>query len=421
MKKTITINVPEPCHEGWENMSPTQKGRFCSSCEKEVVDFSKKTDEELVKELAGKTNLCGRFSSSQLNRPVTLERKSSTGFLPYAASLMLPLSIVGSNPSNNFPGDTNFTSLGIGRYSDPDAARYQITTVGKITDVNGKPVFNVEILSKESRKSELSGMRGDYEIKSFDRDILLFKKEGYVSQEVKLGSKSGTLDIILHTIPQNIEVMVVGGIGAVEDIEVELKTDMENAIPICYSNEDEELIEGEILMEKDNSEEKDVNKGPFKLKGTVTDKDKLPLPGANVIIDGTTTGTQTDFDGNFEIKVEPGQSLQFSYVGFETQNISIEKNQPVNIKMVMDSMVLGGYIGLVVTQEYRGHNLNNAKYIVEPESYPESEYTLYTDGDRKRWREKNKKAEANEVAFKQILQARKKAARTLRKSKRKKK
>jgi membrane glycosyltransferase len=119
--------------------------------------------------------------------------------------------------------------------------------------------------------------------------------------------------------------------------------------------------------------------------------------------------------------VKKDQELQFSYVGFETQILSIEKNQPVNISMVMDEMVLGGYIGVVVTHEYRGSNLSNAKYVVEPEEYPESEYTLYTAEQRKQWRENNKKAQANELAFKRIQQARKKAARTLRKSKRKKK
>ncbi len=76
MKKSITISISEPCHKGCHNMSPTGKGRFCSTCEKEAIDFSKKRDEDLVKELAVKSNIFGRFSVKQLNHELTLERKS---------------------------------------------------------------------------------------------------------------------------------------------------------------------------------------------------------------------------------------------------------------------------------------------------------------------------------------------------------
>jgi TonB-dependent starch-binding outer membrane protein SusC len=55
------------------------------------------------------------------------------------------------------------------------------------------------------------------------------------------------------------------------------------------------------------------------ISGTVTDDINLPLPGVNIIIKGTTSGTQSDFDGNYSITAEVGQTLVFSYVGFATQ------------------------------------------------------------------------------------------------------
>ena len=48
--------------------------------------------------------------------------------------------------------------------------------------------------------------------------------------------------------------------------------------------------------------------------GTVTDGSGVPLPGVNIVIQGTTTGTQTDFDGNYAISASEGQTLVFSYV-----------------------------------------------------------------------------------------------------------
>ena len=42
------ISVKAPCHEDWAGMSNTNDGRFCSSCEKEVIDFTKLSDEEVI-------------------------------------------------------------------------------------------------------------------------------------------------------------------------------------------------------------------------------------------------------------------------------------------------------------------------------------------------------------------------------------
>ena len=54
------------------------------------------------------------------------------------------------------------------------------------------------------------------------------------------------------------------------------------------------------------------------ITGTVTDQDGLPLPGVNILVEGTTNGTQTDFDGNYSMAVSAGQSLEFSYIGYKT-------------------------------------------------------------------------------------------------------
>src|SRR5690606_31590023 len=59
----------------------------------------------------------------------------------------------------------------------------------------------------------------------------------------------------------------------------------------------------------------------IRVEGTVTDDIGLPLPGVNVVVRGTTTGTQTDFDGNYSILINAGDVLVFSYVGFGSQEI----------------------------------------------------------------------------------------------------
>ena len=82
--------------------------------------------------------------------------------------------------------------------------------------------------------------------------------------------------------------------------------------------------------------------------GVVTDGETgTPLPGVNVLIQGTTTGVSTDFDGNYSIQAEDGQVLEFSYLGFEVQTITVSGDQlDVSLQPstnFLDEIVVTGY------------------------------------------------------------------------------
>ena len=60
-----------------------------------------------------------------------------------------------------------------------------------------------------------------------------------------------------------------------------------------------------------------------KEKGVNSDDQGLPLPGATVLIEGTTTGVTTDFDGNYSIMATDGDVLVISYVGYQSQSLIV--------------------------------------------------------------------------------------------------
>lgn len=64
----LQISIPKACHEDWNQMTPGERGRFCSMCKKTVLDFSEKTDEEILDFISAhrNENLCGRFRTDQL-------------------------------------------------------------------------------------------------------------------------------------------------------------------------------------------------------------------------------------------------------------------------------------------------------------------------------------------------------------------
>lgn len=68
----FVLKIPVPCHQNWGDMTPENKGRFCGSCQKIVVDFTQMSDEQVKHYLLDNRNknTCGRFLASQIGRPL---------------------------------------------------------------------------------------------------------------------------------------------------------------------------------------------------------------------------------------------------------------------------------------------------------------------------------------------------------------
>lgn len=76
-----------------------------------------------------------------------------------------------------------------------------------------------------------------------------------------------------------------------------------------------------------------------RVSGTIYDESGHPLPGVNVILKGTSQGTQTDFDGNYSIQVKNSKELVFSYVGYKTESMPIYASN-ISFRMLENSAML---------------------------------------------------------------------------------
>jgi len=74
--------------------------------------------------------------------------------------------------------------------------------------------------------------------------------------------------------------------------------------------------------------------------GIVTDFEGLPLPGVNILVKGTITGTQSDFDGNYTIQASSGDVLVFSYLGQKTEERMVGASNTINVQMEQDTQAL---------------------------------------------------------------------------------
>ncbi len=79
-----------------------------------------------------------------------------------------------------------------------------------------------------------------------------------------------------------------------------------------------------------------VHAQQLEITGSVTDAaDGSPLPGVNIIIKGTTRGTATDADGHFKITASKGSTLEFSFVGYEVQEVTVKDQTVINVALKM--------------------------------------------------------------------------------------
>ena len=101
------------------------------------------------------------------------------------------------------------------------------------------------------------------------------------------------------------------------------------------------------------------------VSGVVTDGSGIPLPGVNVIIKGTDRGTQTDFNGEYYIEVEQGQTLVFSYLGMITVEYLVEDIDEIDVVLKPDAAQLDEVVVTALGIEREKKSLGYATQVVD--------------------------------------------------------
>ncbi|WP_273277582.1 SusC/RagA family TonB-linked outer membrane protein [Maribacter polysiphoniae] len=105
------------------------------------------------------------------------------------------------------------------------------------------------------------------------------------------------------------------------------------------------------------------------ITGVVTADDGVPLPGASIMVKGTTIGTMSDFDGNYTIEASSGTILEFSYMGMETKEVKVGTNTTINVALQssqigLEEVVVVGY-GVQKKSDVTGSVVSVGKEILE--------------------------------------------------------
>ncbi|BAO75240.1 energy transducer TonB [Winogradskyella sp. PG-2] len=108
MKTKYSLSIPKPCHEDWSKMTPNEKGKFCQSCSKTVVDFTKMEVDEIQDYIHRNKDqrICGHIKQSQLNAinlriPETVFKKTLSFHRLFLLALLLAMGTTLLNCSDN--------------------------------------------------------------------------------------------------------------------------------------------------------------------------------------------------------------------------------------------------------------------------------------------------------------------------------
>lgn len=205
MKSTLAISIPKPCSENWNTFTPTLTGGFCGSCNKNVIDFTKASDDEIVAFILKKPeHACGRFRNDQLKVYTVLpDVRLRPGFTLVKAGVISLLLLLISKPSSAQLPTTPSTEAVQSTTKTSDHTK--INTIhairGKVIDAgDSTALYGVTVVQKGTMNGTTTDKDGTYELTldiSAPR-ILIFSFIGMSTQEVKLSdTQSPKLDIAM--------------------------------------------------------------------------------------------------------------------------------------------------------------------------------------------------------------------------------
>jgi hypothetical protein len=229
MAKHIQISVDNPCHENWENMSASEKGRFCGSCQKQVVDFTGMSDSQVAaffkKPSTG--NVCGRFMADQLERDIEIPRKRIP-WVKYFFQVALPAFLVSRGAAqetkNQLLGEPTVTCqkpvLIMGKIMQPKVITPAPPAIkGFVVDQSGTPIEGATVNIKGTNSRVATDKYGFFEINNATPTVdmvLVSTVVGYMINEVKVPPGKRAVEIKMELSPEIMGAVVIVGYGRVK-------------------------------------------------------------------------------------------------------------------------------------------------------------------------------------------------------------
>jgi CarboxypepD_reg-like domain len=200
MKNDFTLSVPSPCHERWSEFTPTEMGRFCGSCQKEVIDFTQWNEDQIKHYFTQTTkSTCGRFHSKQL---ITYHKPAKPNRSWLSASILALVLLIMSRPTEaqskrKVAAQEQVEKKFIAQQSDTIITK--VTIHGVVRDALDESLLpGVNILRRGTSEGIVSDANGRYEfiiLQPKQTEQLTFSFIGYETREFDLPINKCSVEI----------------------------------------------------------------------------------------------------------------------------------------------------------------------------------------------------------------------------------
>jgi hypothetical protein len=214
MKNQRNINITSPCNENYEHFMPTSKGGFCSTCTKEVIDFTTMSSSEIASFFGTQSSndICGRFKSSQLKTyEIPLQSRSYKSTITGIILAILGLFAFQKVQAQN-TNATNNNSINL----QSNYQKKNITIKGTVKE-NGKPLAGVDIYLAGTATGTTTDFEGNFEFpqKLQKGDVLVFNYFGYKTQNITINDNNSNMNVTLEVDLKELdEIVIVGKVAS---------------------------------------------------------------------------------------------------------------------------------------------------------------------------------------------------------------
>jgi hypothetical protein len=165
MKEKIKISISKPCSEDWKNLKIRSNGRFCGSCQKNVIDFTKMTEAEIASFFKKKpSNTCGRFHPFQLKEMELTNAKNVRSNSILGASLLSVFLAFFSNEAVSQEVSKEKTELHDSSVRSNQRTKntenYRVK--GRVKDYTGESLPGVNIVLKRTTSGTTTDLDGEF-------------------------------------------------------------------------------------------------------------------------------------------------------------------------------------------------------------------------------------------------------------------
>lgn len=265
----LQLSIPEPCHENWQQMTPTEQGRYCNACAKEVIDFSMMTDTEVLNYFTHITHdkVCGRALPSQLHRTISRPVEPKKRLFWYWNYIVMFLIFFSKNNNAKAQGNvkpvTELSPVKPAADFKGQVAIARRVVTGKVSDGDGNPVSFAIIKIKGTYAGLSTDAKGEYSIRVNGNEILLISGAGYKEVQVPVGSQkviNTVLEKGTNTDLREVVVTIAGGIRR-RDLDkraIAADTKYTATLQVRDDGSSQPIDKAKIIIAKNNSNSHDT-------------------------------------------------------------------------------------------------------------------------------------------------------------------